>query len=363
MKLIEQLIEAIYAAAVGKITWEHFLEKLALELPQGRAALIVHSTRNRDGYALFSDDGRLNNAYNGYYARINPLQPILAAKPIGFIGCDIQLLEREKLERTKFYNDFLMVNRMRRTAGFTFAKSGNEVFSLIVGCDASFSADPFQDIMKTLSGIMPHLQRAFDMRSRNNDTISRYVPTLMDAVNVGALVLDKEQRVESISNLATRILDEGEPFSILVDGRIRFRQQEIKTTCSAMLKRNYSGSTMQGFFSHGTKISIIRLNKDRSSLYFEGAAAVVLVRQFKQRSSHYDQQLFGADFKLSKGEMRALAGIVYGKSMNDVASEAGLSRETIRSQFKSLYAKIGARGEADVLRLLHQGWQKAEPKS
>lgn len=344
------------------MTWEYFLEKLVSRLPEGQAALAVHSSRKIDGYALFSDSDKLENEYNEYYSRINPLQPILAAKPIGFIGCDVQLLSDQKLERTEFYNDFLMANRMRRTAGLNFAKSNDEVFSLIIGCDAHLSTDPFQDSLGILAKIAPHLRRALTMRPRVNDTIERCVPALMNAVNIEALILDREQKVRSASNNANNILDETGPLSILADGRIHFRQQEVQTACSAMLNRYYSGPVALDFFSHGAKLSLVRLHKDRSSLYFEGAAAVVLVRHFRQRTTDYDQQLFGADFNLSKGEMRAMAGIVDGRSMNEVALEAGLSRETIRSQFKSLYAKTGARGEADVLRLLHRGWQRVEPR-
>lgn len=361
--MIEQLTEAIYAAAVGKAPWECFLEKLVSKLPDGRAALAVHNSRNIDGYALFSDGDRLDDEYNEYSTKIYPLHPILAVKPIGFIGYDVQLLSGKLLERTDFYNDFLMANRMRRTAGLNFAKSNDEIFSLIIGCDSHFSTEPFQDALEMLTKIAPHLRQALTMRSRGNVGIEQCVPALMDAVNVGALILDREKRVRSMSNIASNILDEAGPISVLADGRIRFRQQEVQKACSAMLSRYYSGPIALDFFSHGTKLSIIRLNKDRTSLYFEGATAVVLVRHFRQRSTDYDQQLFGVDFNLSKGEMRAVAGIVDGRSMSDVALQAGLSRETIRSQFKSLYAKTGARGEADVLRLLHRGWQKTEPRN
>lgn len=361
LELIEQLTEAIHAAAAGKATWEYFLEKLVSEMPEGRAALVVHSSRNIDGYALFSDGDRIDNDYNQYSIRINPLQPILASKPVGFIGSDAHFSLGTNTEQTELYNDILLANRMRRIAWLNFAKSNDEIFSLIIGCGAHLSADALQDLLGMLAKISPHLRRALTMRSRVDAAVERCIPALMGAVNVDALILDREQRVRSASNMANNILDEAGPLRILADGRIRFRQQEVQTACSAMLNRYYSGPVMQDFFSHGTKLSLVRLNKDPSSLYFEGATAVVLVRHFRQRSTDYDQKLFGADFKLSKGEMRAMAGIVDGRSMSEVALEAGLSRETIRSQFKSLYAKTGARGEADILRLLHRGWQRAEP--
>ena len=55
---------------------------------------------------------------------------------------------------------------------------------------------------------------------------------------------------------------------------------------------------------------------------------------------------------LTAAETRALRGLFSGKSVDVIAADAGLSRETIRSQVKSLYAKANVRSHVELLRLV-----------
>ncbi|PQA71965.1 helix-turn-helix transcriptional regulator [Brucella oryzae] len=353
-----QLSKLVYAAMLGEETWEHFLGKLASNLPDGTAALVTHDIRNDEGYGLFAGfEETTKELYNSYYGKLNPLQPLLFSKPIGFTGYDFDLISQDNLRRTEFYNDFLVPQRMKRTAGVKFAKSRNQSFTLVI----SWNNDPIEPsrIEKTvlsLASLSPHLKRAFDFYQREKRSQFNS-SSLMDTVNIGALVLDREYRPRIISMVASEMIENISPLRTLADGKIRFRQSEIQAASDLMLKRSYDGPEILDFYSHGTKLTLIHLKKERHFLYFEGPHIIVLLKQFKARSTHYDQKLFGAAFKLSRGEMRALAGIVDGQSINEIALEADRSKETIRSQFKSLYSKTGTRGEADILRLLHRGWQ------
>ena len=57
-------------------------------------------------------------------------------------------------------------------------------------------------------------------------------------------------------------------------------------------------------------------------------------------------------FDLSPAEIRAAQGLLAGKSIEDLATDLGLSRETIRSQVKAVLAKTGTSRQADLIALL-----------
>jgi DNA-binding CsgD family transcriptional regulator len=57
-------------------------------------------------------------------------------------------------------------------------------------------------------------------------------------------------------------------------------------------------------------------------------------------------------FDLSPAEIRAAQGLLAGKSIDDLAADLGLSRETIRSQVKAVLAKTGTSRQADLMALL-----------
>ncbi|NKC22648.1 hypothetical protein HED50_12765 [Ochrobactrum oryzae] len=62
-----QLSKLVYAAMLGEETWEHFLGKLASNLPDGTAALVTHDIRNDEGYGLLQ---ALKKQLKNYIIRI-----------------------------------------------------------------------------------------------------------------------------------------------------------------------------------------------------------------------------------------------------------------------------------------------------
>jgi DNA-binding CsgD family transcriptional regulator len=57
-------------------------------------------------------------------------------------------------------------------------------------------------------------------------------------------------------------------------------------------------------------------------------------------------------FDLSPAEARTARGLVEGKSIDEVALANGLSRETIRTQLKSVLSKTGMRRQSELVGLL-----------
>lgn len=103
------------------------------------------------------------------------------------------------------------------------------------------------------------------------------------------------------------------------------------------------------------RLTLVHIGKDRLTHYFEGPTVMLLVEQAKPVGESFDQRDFAAAYHLTGAEMRAMQGILAGMGVDAMADAASLSRETIRSQVKSLYAKVGVRSEAELLRLVFTG--------
>jgi DNA-binding CsgD family transcriptional regulator len=98
------------------------------------------------------------------------------------------------------------------------------------------------------------------------------------------------------------------------------------------------------------KLTFIQVAKDPLSLYFQGPTVVILMEQ-GNTMQRVNGDYFSMAYGLTAAETRALAGIMAGKSVDEIADAAALSRETIRSQMKSLYAKTGTSGQLELLHL------------
>jgi DNA-binding CsgD family transcriptional regulator len=90
----------------------------------------------------------------------------------------------------------------------------------------------------------------------------------------------------------------------------------------------------------------------RERSIFEGPGVCLIIEAEIEAGRFIDIDRFSQSYGLTKSETRALTGLVAGKTVDAIAREYGRSRETIRTQLKSLYSKTGARGQADLLRLV-----------
>jgi DNA-binding CsgD family transcriptional regulator len=84
---------------------------------------------------------------------------------------------------------------------------------------------------------------------------------------------------------------------------------------------------------------------------FSGATFLLIVTPLASPRAPSSEVLNGL-FDLSPTEARTAQGLVEGKSIDEVAVANGLSRETIRTQLKSVLSKTGMRRQSELVGLL-----------
>jgi DNA-binding CsgD family transcriptional regulator len=352
----DELVDFIYAVLLGEGSWQQFLHKLAASIPNGKAALVMHGITNPgEGYVPLSagfDDAAIET-YNAHYAALNLWQPPLSRRKVGVGIIDDELLPREELIKSEFFNDFLLPNEMPVAAAVKIGGDRRYSFSLAT-LSAQTDLQHKEAMADRLTDLAPHLRRAFDYHKKghSNRAATELGAALFDAIDIGLIVIGDDACVRTTSAAGQAMLAKNSPIRISPLGRFGFRDAQPQAVMNGMLERKYAGPTVVSLVSHGTKLTLIQVNKDRVSLYFEGPTVIVLMEQLGGGATAFDPQLVSLVYGLTKAETRAVSGIVAGKSVDRIAQEASLSRETIRVQMKSLYAKTGASSEADILRLL-----------
>jgi len=66
----------------------------------------------------------------------------------------------------------------------------------------------------------------------------------------------------------------------------------------------------------------------------------------------FDQELVQALFTLSRAEIAVCHALAAGNSVREIAEARGTSKETVRCQLKSIYAKTGSNGQHSLVSLL-----------
>lgn len=350
-----EFIDLIYAALLGETSWQTFLDRLSANAPDGRTVLFSHNMSQADEYLAMAScfEGPELAAYAAHYVNLNPWLQHCAARKVGLGIHSDEIISHAQMLQTEFYNDFLAPNGIARSIGVTIDKFGE--CPLIISTVTS-RPDPEMNarFSEQLTRIAPHLQRVarFYRNSPSRWTGFDLGVSLFDSLDVGVVVLGESGVVRTISRTGQQLIN-GAPVTVSPLGKLRLHEEDAQSVLQQMLKRSYEGPKTASLFSGGMRLTLISVEKDRLSLLFEGPTVAILIQPQGVAGNAVDLDQFAGAYALTKGERRAVLGIVEGKSVTEIAAEAGLSRETIRTQLKSVYAKTATGGQADLLRLVH----------
>ncbi|GEN24308.1 LuxR family transcriptional regulator [Halomonas cupida] len=345
----DKLADLIYAAMLGESPWQHFLDQLAHQVPNGKTVLVMHDEAVARGHIPLASgvDPGILRLYGAYYASVNLFIAPAATRPNGVGFVDEALVPLRQLRKTEFYNDFLAPHEMPSRVSLTIEHEQNEVFILALLSDA-INQDDKQQVAHMLSSLAPHLQRA--ARFYRQSTAPCLDGQIFDAMDIAVAIVGEPSRLKRASPYAERLLSTGYHLSLNACGRLVMGNAEAQRRLQGMLSRWYCGPKVVTLQLPDARITLIRLVDNDISFYFEGPTVAVLIEESDGSLHRLDLPRIGALFQLSPAELRALADAIDGKSTQQIAEESARSVETIRSQLKSLYRKTDCHSREDLLK-------------
>ncbi|TRB06981.1 helix-turn-helix transcriptional regulator [Agrobacterium tumefaciens] len=353
----DDLIDLIYAALLGEASWQQFLDRLSENAPDGRTILFSMNTREPDDYVGMTSKFDLPEleSYAAHYINTNPWLEHCALRQVGLGVFSDQIVPRKQLVKTEFFNDWLSPNNISTSIGVTIDK--NEGSPLIVSTVTS-RGDPDENSVFSdqLTRIAPHLRRAASFYKNSSVRWAAFDlnTSLFDFVETGVVIIGENAQIKTISPIGQELLDKGTLISVSPLGKLRLRGKDAQTALNTMLKRSYTGPRTASFLLQGIKLTLVAMEKERLSLYFEGPTVALLIQPSGAPGEIPGIDQFAEFHRLTMGERRALLGVINGRTITQIALEASVSRETIRTQLKSLYAKTGTRSQNDLLRLAYR---------
>lgn len=356
LKLIDdEFTDLVYASLLGETSWQHFLDRLAETLPDGKATLFYHDQYKCSG-ALSLTSGmtaKQVNQYDSHFCRINPWMPKAAGRRIGIGVTAEQMLPFDQLVKTEFYADFFVPAGCQSAVGVTIVRNEGRSFLLSI-LTSERETDRTRDAADLLTRLAPHLNRVFRYyQNRSFNRFSKEARGLaFDAIDAGLLIVGDNSRIKSASQTAQKIIEEGTCVRTSALGKLHIASHEADSMLQKMLDRTSHEPKFASYLVGDVKVTLIHVQKDRFSFFFEGPTVVVILEPQRNVHRTFDLAEFRDMHALTTAEVRALKGLIGGKSADEIAAEAGLSRETIRSQIKSLYAKTNAASQVDLIRMV-----------
>jgi DNA-binding CsgD family transcriptional regulator len=300
--------------------------------------------------------------YDAHYAQKDPRPARWFAQPGQVTACH-HIVDVEAFNRTELVADFLNRWDARWCMAGTFTLPG-QVFGLWSAMRSAAGGPFSEDECHRLRFLLPHIGRAAELQARlgATDTREQLFGEVLDALGHPAFILDGNCRILHANSAAEALVADGSLLTGL-GGRLSARSPEIAQAILAATARTENVAspanaarldlsvTLAGVSASWHRIEFFRL----SPVWMRGpsravAVLAIVMRRGIGRMPSLD--VLKRRFELTGSEAALAASVGSGQTLREIAVSRRVSIETIRTQLKSVFRKMGARRQSDVVRLL-----------
>ncbi|WP_343717792.1 helix-turn-helix transcriptional regulator [Inquilinus sp.] len=206
--------------------------------------------------------------------------------------------------------------------------------------------------------VVPHIRRSLALTQRIEGLAgrARAAEDVLDRFDRAVVLLGADGRVVHVNAMAVRLVE---------GGRLQLRGSRLRSAdpAEATALRGLIAATLEpGPRTGGVKLlagggvpliaSACRLPDRRPAGFAMPRAAAALFLTPSGAGSDDFGDVLPALFGLSRAEVRLAAALHDGFSLSEIAGQLGLSRETLRTQLRSVFDKTGTRRQGTLIRLL-----------
>jgi DNA-binding CsgD family transcriptional regulator len=205
--------------------------------------------------------------------------------------------------------------------------------------------------MLRLDQYRPHVARAALLSHRMGLRAARAATEAMQTIGLPAAMLDAAGRVLS-ANAGLEALQPRITTGLLE--RIQLADRDANQLLHAALQHTVpsvrsipipAGEHAQALIAH-----VLPIRRAAGDI-FRRAAALLVITPVTAPRAPLTEVLTGL-FDLTPAEVRVARGIAQGQTLEEICTALGLSRETVRTQLKSVLAKTGTSRQTELALLL-----------
>lgn len=356
----------IYEASYRPEHWQYVFEQLCQKLGAKGGGIHVEDHSEGSRYILASHGipklGIL--AYRAGMGKHDVVFQIQASRPVGQAA---QVVTPEQL-KTSHPLSYRFIQKPQ-DIGYVAAIGlfNDEQWHAGIGLHRSFQAQPFGcEELGLLDALCPHFQRALRIHrtlhhSQRRETSLRLA---LSEVMVGIVALNTNNRVSYCNPMAKQLLS-NHPAPQLVGDRLHTHSpgeaanlwQTVDALRQAAAEGGAPHSQTQALGlhhpAHPQPLTVIVTSPDKTNKAGQQNNGQIVLYLYNPSAgfSCLEEDLM-ALFKLTYSEAGVAIALVNGLSLDEISKQKGVGRETVRSQLRGIFAKLGVSKQQDVIRLL-----------
>jgi DNA-binding CsgD family transcriptional regulator len=348
----EDLVDRIYEAAALPDLWPQVLDRLN-EVGNGFATFLFTATRN-DVRWTYSQRGAYCNDYmaEGWPARTDRPFRLLAARHAGFLG-DLDVYTREEMDREPVFTEFMRPRGLGWGAATAIELPCEN--TIIFNVERRWETGPVDaKTIARLDALRPHLARAALVSARLALERARAATMTLELIGLPAAIVSRGRAIIDANGSMAKLIPD-----VLQDrmGRLMLANPAgdrlLQAALESLAGRNAPVSSIPTAASEDHPPHIVHVIPIRRQALdvFSSAGAIVIAMPIASSSSPSSEVLQGL-FDLTAAEARVARGVTQCQTLDELALGIGVSKETIRSQLKAVFAKTGVGRQNDLVALL-----------
>lgn len=366
------LIASAYDAALGPERWPDFLRSLADVV--GASAVSFHLYDDRSGKIgfnyYFGFDPAYMASYAAHFVAINPWLAAAKRLPAGTAFTGQSLVSNRALLKSEFYNDWLRPQAFYYGLGAVIRQEG--VVSSRLGLVRPKSGGPFPPSARSfLRKLAPQLRRALSIHEQfaTLDLARMAFGDTLDCLEVGVVLMDPVGRPYFMNRRAEALIAQQDGL-LLNGGEMAAASTKETATMRELIAGAVrdprsadgepGGSMTVSRPSHKRAYSVLVTPIRVSDLGYAldlGAprpAAAMFVSDPEHRIAP-DEDGIASHYGLTRAEAGILVGLANGQSLNEIADERQISKNTVRSHLQRIFDKTDTSRQAELVKLVLSG--------
>lgn len=355
----------VYDAALDEQKWPSFLAAFAAAV--GGTSAILRSNELLNDSASFNAsvgyDPAWQAAYCKHFVKVDNYNHLMNQYSPGRIFLSDRHIDQRDLRKTEYYNDYLRPQDKVHAFGTFLHKDDSH--SLVLGIQRGKRAGAFQEEQVRLMNILaPHATRAVQVhRKLSSITVEKnWALGALDQLRMGVIMTDSLGVPLFANRAAEQMLAQGKGVD-LCQGRMALNS----TSETALLHKLIAGAVRGVPVGGDMRITLPdrveylqclvtpvspELSARLDIALGSGCAAIFLSRP---GSLQLPPKRLAVLYGLSPAESRLAAKLAAFHSLEHAAIDLGIAIRTARTQLSAIFAKTGAKTQAELLMLLATG--------
>lgn len=357
---LAQLIGLIYEGLLEPVPWTSMLRWLNTAFNASWSVLVLRpASRERPSLIIQAKYQQVEVSSADY-----TLFDIYSADPFADLPKDHittpeEFLGKEQWFNSDFYNNYLQAHDCRYQIGADFRSDDHSECRFRM-CKAE-EAGAFTEIEKELCTLLlPHFKRAVYLHSRmyTVEVEKKLFKSAFDRMHIGTIVLNEVGTPLTTNNVADEILARKSDLWIN-NNAIHARQSEAEKQLQSAIKHALAATEEPAI----TAFSIARVsggdwkvlvkNIPRAPLV-EGnhRPTVAIFVHDSDFKSAPPVEILRMLFNLTPAEAAFAKLLAEGLTLDEAGAQLGISKNTVKSRLRSIFAKTGATRQSSLIRML-----------